>query len=296
MEFLKTYKQLVIFLTSKNLQSYGILKGESLVKDRGYLSRLQVIRSATLENPNRFTLINILHAIITKVSDIPYRLRIMSTSQINGYFDHTVFLGVALGKDENGYAKATASIITRDLTLILQIGPFIISRSMELSRNEISKFIDLIEKGIIEAGRTLKEVRLIAIFRSRRFKHDEADILLNKIEKIVINKLFKKFKQTLVLTLGVTSYFRLYDKGKYDLVWQIKTDRKHGILLYKFRKFKKALRLEYYTNRDVDLGLVLAIYEYTRRLDVMSPYPLSKKLPAPPLCFAKNVLKWWRYS
>jgi len=72
----------------------------------------------------------------------------------------------------------------------------------------------------------------------------------------------------------------------------------HGILLYKFRGFKNAVRIEYHAGGDLKkvkeyiAGLVLAAYEYARRLDVMSPYPLKHRMLPVPVKFARRILRW----
>jgi len=294
-----------VLLTDRDLQLFGELKHTSLSKDEGgCFSWLQIVRGQTLQRFNKYTRVNILSALVTKSGGVPYTLEISSTNdlsrKIENLLNSGVFIGFALGRAPRGYYKAAASIITADLTVKLCYHtPLLLleGRSMEMAEEEIDKFVNLVA-GEIRQLVDKRSVGLIAIFRTRRFKQDEGEYLLNALAGKLFYDAKKLGRQPVTLAIGVGKYLPLLAKKSGDLVWVVKEGKDHGILLYKFRGFKNAVRIEFRASGDLKkvkghlAGLVLAAYEYARRLDIMSPYPVKHRMVPAPIKFARRRLKW----
>jgi len=309
-----------IVLEDEELESFGELKRRSLQKSkRGYFSTLQVIKRDTLEKilagsnlAKLYMRTNVLSALVTKSGGVPYRLKILARSYIAIKLAHLlnsgVFIGVALGRPQGSgeYYKAVASIITADLTVKLYYR-FLRGPSMEMSPLEIESLADDVVKELSQLA-TRQSVELVAILRTRRFKQDEGEVLLNRIEKRIEERIFnrvkKKEERPVVLAIGVSKYLPLLAEENEDieenrdLVWVVEEGEEHGILLYKFRGFKNAVRIEYHASGALEkvegniASLAIATYEYTRRLDIMSPYPIKQRMLPAPIKFAKRMLKW----
>jgi len=303
-----------VLLADRDLRRFGELKYTSLRKDEGgCFSRLQIVRGYTLQRFNKYTWLNILSALVAKSGGVPYTLEILTNNdlgkKIENLLNSGVFIGIALGRTQQGYYKAVAFVVTADLTVKLCYhtpplplkGP-----SMEMTPKEIDKFVDAIAEEIRQLVER-RSVGLIVIFRTRRFKQDEGEELLNAIERKLFEGAKKLGKRPVILAIGVGKYLPLFAEGDRDLVWVVEEGEKHGILLYKFHGFKNAVRIEYHASGDLKMvkeyiaGLVLAAYEYARRLDVMSPYPLKHRILPAPVKFARRILRWssqggWEWS
>jgi len=310
-----------VLLTNRDLQLFEELKRESLRGDeRGCFSRLQIVRGQTLQRFNEYTKVNLLSALVTKSGGVPYTLEISPINDIGEKFKNLlnsgVFIGITLGKTLHGdYEAAAASIITADLTVKLCYHkPLLLEgSSMEMVEEKIERFVDLVA-GEIRQLVDRRSVGLIAIFRTRRFKQDEGEGLLNALEDRLFKGAKRLGKRPVILAVGVGKYLPLLAEenedreGNGDLVWVVEEGKYHGILLYKFHGFKNAVRIEYRAGgalEEVEVGagaeggkrgnvagLVLATYEYTRRLDVMGPYPIEQKVLPAPLQFARKSLRW----
>jgi len=304
----------VVLLTSKDLQLFGKLKNESLSKDRrGCFSRLQIVREQTLRRFDKYTQVNVLSALVTKSGGVPYTLEISLplTNNLGRKFENLlnsgVFIGIALGKAQHGYYKAAASIITVDLTVKLCYHTLLEGSSMEILQSEIGRFvIDVAEE--LRQLADERSVKLVAIFSSSGVTQGKGEELLRLAEKMLFEEAKKLGKRPVILAIGVSKSLPLLAEEKGDLVWVVKEGEEHGILLYKFHGFKNAVRIEYHAGgalEEVELGegakggkrrsvagLVLATYEYVRRLDVMGPYPIEQKVLPAPIQFARRRLKW----
>jgi len=309
-----------ILLVDEELESFGDLKRKSLQKsERGYFSTLQVIKRDTLEKilagsnlAKLYMRVNVLSALVTKSGGVPYRLRILAKSDfartIARLLNGGVFIGIAIGRPQGDdrYYKAVASIITADLTVKLYYHPILKGSSLEMSLQEIESFVNILVKELRDLAAS-QSIELVAIFRTRRFKYDEGEILLDRLR----DRLFKNAKrlgeQPVILAIGVSKYMPLLAEGGRDTVWVVENvvedGEEHGILLYKFRGFKNTVRIEYRAGGALEkigigegernaVGLVLAAYEYTRRLDITSPYPIKQRMLPAPIKFAKRLLKW----
>jgi len=303
-----------ILLVDEELESFGDLKRKSLQKnERGYFSTLQVIKRDTLEKilaggnlTKLYMRTNVISALVTKSGGVPYRLRILAKSDfartIARLLNSGVFIGIAIGRPQGSseYYKAVASIVTADLTVKLYYR-FLRGPSMEMSPWEIESFVDDVVKELIQLT-SRQSIEFVAILRTRRFKQDEGEVLLNKIEKRIEERLFSKLKKRgerlVVLATSVSKYLPLSAEENRDLVWVVEKGEEHGILLYKFRGFRNVVRIEYHASGALEkvegntAGLALAAYEYTRRLDIMSPYPIKQRMLPAPIKFAKRLLKW----
>jgi len=305
LERLKGDKTPAVLLADRDLRRFGELKYTSLRKDEGgCFSRLQIVRGQTLQRFNKYTRLNVLSALVAKSGGVPYTLEILTNNdlgrKIENLLNSGVFIGIALGRAQQGYYKAVAFIVTADLTVKLCYhtpplplkGP-----SMEMTPEEIDKFVDTIAEEIRQLVER-RSVGLIVIFRTRRFKRDEGEELLDAIERKLFEGAKKLGKWPVILAIGVGKYLPLFAEGDRDLVWVVEEGEKHGILLYKFRGFKNAVRIEYHAGGDLKkvkeyiAGLVLAAYENARRLDVMSPYPLKHRILPAPVKFARRILRW----
>jgi len=310
----------VVLLTSRDLQLFGKLKNESLSKDkRGCFSRLQIVRGQTLQRFNKYTQVNVLSALVTKSGGVPYTLEISLplNNDLGRKFENLlnsgVFIGIALGKALHGYYKAAASIITADLTVELCYHTLLEGYSMEMLQWEIGRFVNDVAKELHQLADE-RSVKLLAIFRSSGVAQGKGEELLRLVAKMLFEDAKRLGKRPVILAIGVGKSLPLLaeenedreDRG--DLVWVVKEGEEHGILLYKFRGFKNAVRIEYHAGgalEEVELGegakggkrrsvagLVLATYEYMRRLDVMGPYPIEQKVLPAPVQFARRRLKW----
>jgi len=312
LERLSKDKTPALLLTDRDLRRFGELKYKSLRKDEGgCFSRLQIVRGQTLQRFNKFTLINLLSALVTKSGGVPYTLEILTNNdlgeEIENLLNSGVFIGIALGRAPRGFYKAAASIITADLTVKLCYHtPFLLlkdsdSSSMEMTQKEIKNFVNAVAEEIRQLV-DKRSVGLIAIFRTRRFKQDEGEYLLNALEDRLFNDVKKLGKRPVTLAIGVSKYLPLLveesREEKRDSVWVVEEGVDHGILLYKFRGFKNAVRIEFHVGNTLGnvkeylAGLVLATYEYARRLDIMNPYPVKHRILPAPVKFARRRLRW----
>jgi len=230
------------------------------------------------------------------------------SEKLENLLNSGVFIGIALGKAMHGYYwVAAASIIVANLTVKLCYHTPLEDSSMEMLPEKMDKFVNEIVKDIRQLV-DMRSVGLIAILRTRRFKQEEGEKILNSIEKRLVEGARRLGKRPVILAIGVGKYLPLFAEGDRDLVWVVEEGEKHGILLYKFHGFKNTVRLEYHAGGDLEkveveegaegekkrnvIGLVLATYEYTRRLDIMSPYPIKHRILPAPVKFARRILRW----
>jgi len=243
-----------VFLTDKDLKPLKWFKYRAK-NERGCFSRLQIVKGQTLQRFNKYTQVNIISALVTKSGGVPYILKVLPTNRLSvklgNLLNSGVFIGIALGKAMRGYSVAAASIITVNLTVKLCYHTPLEGSSMEMPPEKMDNFVNAIAKDIHQLV-DKQSVGLIAMLRTRGFRQEEGEKILNSIEKRLFEGAKRLGRRPMIVAIGVSKYLPLSADGDGDLVWVVKEGEKHGILLYKFHGFRNAVRIEYRAGGDLE--------------------------------------------
>jgi len=263
------------------------------IKVRSYsdkISRLQLIdgdkllEKIEMKKEIEYYIANLLSAIYFKIGCTPFYVDLPGYS----YLQQALYIGVAIAKPrkaDNNYLKGVAVIMTGSGKILEYIdNDFILKgETLEFQKNELEKFVKVIKDYIDNYKKQFgSDLPLVVILRSRKFADWEWKVLRHNFYKPWL-ALVSKNTNLLVMS----SYKTKYNIGQSHVIHI--GDRDHGVWLVQLRKFKYAVRINYYTTAD-DPNLPVATYLYLRALDFTSLN--LNRTTLPPIKYAKRYLKW----
>jgi hypothetical protein len=263
------------------------------IKVRSYsdkISRLQLVdgdkllEKMKMKKEIEYYIANLLSAIYFKIGCTPFYVDLPGYS----YLQQALYIGVAIAKPrkaDNNYLKGVAVIMTGSGKILEYIdNDFILKgETLEFQKNELEKFVKVIKDYIDNYKKQFgSDLPLVVILRSRKFADWEWKVLRHNFYKPWL-ALVSKNTNLLVMS----SYKTKYNIGQSHVIHI--GDRDHGVWLVQLRKFKYAVRINYYTTAD-DPNLPVATYLYLRALDFTSLN--LNRTTLPPIKYAKRYLKW----